>query len=489
MANTQLAQKIEAAYEPIHAEWEIAMQNTLVSGLVCLMLDTLDESLKGTLQFSVLQGIISQAHLWSPYGPPLPTSNKDREKEQGVIFYISGVAKDVLSSIPSYSMKPPTMEQLLTYAKIHYEDRITQMGVKWNEIKDSHQVMSKSELSKISLISMIQNLKDKRAVGNAVSTFVNAFIYLPHLLPKDKNTNKQVKSWAMGCCTSLLDSMYEADLDWKNNAKALWKIKISLAKDRWIKTPRSSNAMYVATKHKKKHKEVKENNLTLNKIKIDLHVEHYDEQEDRDATSTNVLLQEPFSTYISNNDAIKLIAEPTIIDNLINEILNTNNVLSRKQTLVVSSVMDRLTCVSEVSSIISRLSINMNTYKQSNASDILNKMKQSLFSPYLTLSQAKYILTLAICVPARVYITPTITIDLDETNDVPFQEILTKHVNTFEVWKQTHTIMSPTEIQEYMNNKREEQKNIVLAKYNVLNVDDLQLMKDAKRFKLKTRQE
>jgi hypothetical protein len=52
-------------------------------------------------------------------------------------------------------------------------------------------------------------------------------------------------------------------------------------------------------------------------------------------------------------------------------------------------------------------------------------------------------------------------------------------------WKKTRYILTAVEIQDYINKVREEAKIKLLAKYDVLNVEDRQLLKDLKRFKLK----
>ena len=51
-------------------------------------------------------------------------------------------------------------------------------------------------------------------------------------------------------------------------------------------------------------------------------------------------------------------------------------------------------------------------------------------------------------------------------------------------WKINYKMPSLSEYNEYINKMREESKNKIMAAYNVLQDDDLQLMKDAKRFGL-----
>jgi hypothetical protein len=100
---------------------------------------------------------------------------------------------------------------------------------------------------------------------------------------------------------------------------------------------------------------------------------------------------------------------------------------------------------------------------------------------------ATYTLAIALCSPGVVQrINQNINIDVPiglSANVIP--SITQQHVNTCNTWKTTHYILTATEIQEYINKVREEAKLKLLAKYDVLNVEDRQLLKDMKRFKLK----
>jgi hypothetical protein len=101
----------------------------------------------------------------------------------------------------------------------------------------------------------------------------------------------------------------------------------------------------------------------------------------------------------------------------------------------------------------------------------------------IMLYQAKYIFALALCLPST--LNTEYELSIDSPDDVDVGSVRSSVYKAFENWSKTNTMLTQQEIQDYITKMREEQKNIVLNKYNVLNVDDLQLMKDMKRFGLK----
>ena len=68
---------------------------------------------------------------------------------------------------------------------------------------------------------------------------------------------------------------------------------------------------------------------------------------------------------------------------------------------------------------------------------------------------------------------------------IDINEVLSTNYDIFVTWKNTIKMPTVTEYNDYINKMREESKIKTMAVYNVLEDDDLQLMKDMKRFGFK----
>jgi len=518
MANTTLSGKLAAVYPQIHSEWEKACYHTMVSALSEFWMECLERSLKGTLDFSILKGMISLVGVWSPYGAPLEDDVK--VGRTGIMVYICEVAKAVHES--KKHTRKPTHEDMMKYVHDEHKDRILKLRDMWQKIKDQPQVMTKAELAKVSLVAMIKNLKaDRGAVNNVVATYVNAFVYLPNLLPKsDAEKYKKQAAWGLGCCTAHLDNEYEADVDWKGHVNALWKIKQSLAKDRWITKPRKTYATFVNTK--RRSAATKQNDAPTKTCDfVQVHdimmrrrdVERGEAANDVPEDTTLAILN---NVWIPKEDAATLRSDPTQSSKLIGNILSA--LCTSKQAVAISSVLDSITSYDGVMTFLSKICLNLrnislgiakqddrrnNNANQElaimrNAIETVKRMKRVITtamndatSPTYNIKKlmhyATYTLAIALCSPGVVQrINQNINIDVPiglSANVIP--SITQQHVNTCNTWKITHYILTATEIQEYINKVREEAKLKLLAKYDVLNVEDRQLLKDMKRFKLK----
>jgi hypothetical protein len=91
---------------------------------------------------------------------------------------------------------------------------------------------------------------------------------------------------------------------------------------------------------------------------------------------------------------------------------------------------------------------------------------------------AKYLFTLVFCLPAK-RITTSAGVSMDKPA-VNTKGLFDAHVKLIVKWHGTNTMMTKDEMMDFINTKREEQKNAILSQYNVLSDEDVQLMKDMK---------
>jgi hypothetical protein len=72
----------------------------------------------------------------------------------------------------------------------------------------------------------------------------------------------------------------------------------------------------------------------------------------------------------------------------------------------------------------------------------------------------------------------------DNVSATFYSNILKDNYTIITQWTKNNTMLTQSEIQAYITKMREEQKKTTLNKLDVLSVDDMQLMKDMKRFGL-----
>ena len=72
----------------------------------------------------------------------------------------------------------------------------------------------------------------------------------------------------------------------------------------------------------------------------------------------------------------------------------------------------------------------------------------------------------------------------DNVSATFYANILRDNLNILTEWNKNNSMLTPFEIQAYITKMREEQKKSTLSKLDVLSIDDMQLMKDMKRFGL-----
>ena len=115
--------------------------------------------------------------------------------------------------------------------------------------------------------------------------------------------------------------------------------------------------------------------------------------------------------------------------------------------------------------------------------NILNMFLKATGTEYTAcVYRARYILARALCLPGMPHNNKMTT--PDNVSATFYSNILKDNYTIITQWTKNNTMLTQSEIQAYITKMREEQKKTTLNKLDVLSVDDMQLMKDMKRFGL-----
>ena len=512
ISNSELATKLESIYGDIHTEYKQACDTTLISGLSAFWLDSLEASVKGYLGFNILSGMVNFVNTWSPYGVPLEKETKVGKR--GIIYYIDAVSSYVLKNNVPYA------EVIMKYVKKHYNERLEEILQNWKS-SSSKPVQSKAEQSVVSLLELLNNLKAKKQVSRntIINTFIKSFVYLPIQLPiEDWNKYKKLPAWDLGCCTAKLDSSYVADTDMKTSTKDLHKLKLQLARQRWNIEPRKKYALFIkrldtrksssskdGAKDSSKRKEPESITKTscITYYKPDEIVEKLLEQ--HDANIYNFIFEHTWfpNTYVSN-----MVQDPKLSNlyaqNIISKCINSSK--ANDINSIVVGIKDISSIVTIINLLIKNLFAVSTKYKKDSdiiayniyndalqtaqeMKNVLIKMQNTFKGTHYTNAVyfSKYILALAYSLPAQViYVDKETQLYVPDGIDIDI--ILHENYKLVNAWKHTFKMPTVGEFNDYINTMREESKNKTMATYNVLSDDDLQLMKDTKRFGLKVDQ-
>jgi hypothetical protein len=498
--NTELAAKLVNVYPVIHNEWAVACRDVLLSALVEYSLHSIELSLKGSLNFSILRGMTKYSHKWSPYGAPLSESKEKARQKTGILFYIAAVAKSVSQHIftinrhgSNATKAKQIAELMLAMASKEHAERIKALEGIWTTIKDKPVSKNKAELVKISLIEKIDQLK-KKDTSNVLAVFLNAFLYLPNLLPKtDIEKHQKRVAWGLGCCTTLLDTAYEAGVDWKNqnNCKALWKIKETLARDTWTAEPRKEYMLFVSSDENVK--QISDSKQHESSVHVPM-PDPVSQPTQHDQNMYDFMFK---AVWFPTQDENALKNEPKVCERYyrehISRVLNTDNARD------INSLIDDLKDIDSVYKLVCMIIEDMHLLSKKpnmevmasraiesskNMRDVIRELqnvcKGTTYSTGLYYS--KYIMSLVFCLPGtRADNNNGISIDIPGE----MSNVLTNRVKKLKLWKKDNKMMTKEEIQEYINTIREKQKDDILDVYNKLSVDEVQILKDIKRFNLK----
>jgi hypothetical protein len=484
-----VAEKLKAIYPQIFIKWQEDCKAALLNSLTVWLLDVLESSLNGTLDFSTFNGMIEFADVWSPYGAPLI----EKKSNKAAINYISEVSATLLpySNIQARALE----ERILIIAKEMYSERVSKLQIKYKEVEEK-----KSKADK-AIDELRQMLSDYLAITHdksqflkkRASTYVKAYFYLPTLMPKDdKDVFRKQPLWAKGCCLAKLDKDYEADRDLREhkNLNTLLKLKIKLAEDRWLTSEREILTLprkLIDIKEKAAPKFEKLPSCFINESEI--------LQEPIEFTQNDIWLQKSHYDILQQNareGSERLIAQCI-------RFAYQNQKVKAEQILKIFGTLTQLSYVNHIllkiiqSTYLKLQSVQPESTEQEilqGSLDILYDMKKILHkftkatgTEYTaSIYRAKYILARAICLPGIPQSTRMVVPDNVTANF--YSNILADNYTILSKWSTSNSMLTETEIRAYITKMREEQKKDTLKHRDTLNIDDQQLMKDMKRFGL-----
>lgn len=424
MSNVEESQKIRQAYTGIYTEWVDTCKMAMNDALAFWALDILDRSLSGTLNFKLPNN--QYAHYWSPYGPPIESSKATR----GVFVYIAHMA-DV------------EVKVLLDAAKKYPEvlDRVK--GMKKNKLRDKV-----DELQTVFIDALAEHNKKKKDPDYFLRSFVPMYLNLPSVIAQHVPLKKQA-IWAQGCCLAALDSTYEGDIDFRYNGTntkddtSLYYIKEYLGKKRWLRTPRPAMCVMQTSKHDAPKLPVVPEVDTVLPVGLEtpeLVLPRFDIAK----TLEDIAPNSHITAYTNGSGAFRSCISDMVLEigltaptrRILDEIMNN-------AFLDVEHVSNMIKCIINIT----HTDVMLNIKRRINPSVPLDVMK------YMMVSVLKQ-------VPAN--LRAECLTNLKNLNDA-------------------YTVPSATEVQDFINKKREEQKRIKLKKLDDLTTEDREIAMYAKK--------
>ena len=497
--NVNIVTKLQDIYPRIYKSWDKECNKCIIESLTIWWLDLLESSLRGNLKFNIFDGYIQYASYWNKFGPPLQP-----KATSGILIYLVNISSEILEEYDSD--KSDLRKSIETFANEKYKDKLNELLDLWKEIKDTEIVEDNFEKAKMSLIETIKQLQQKNKPKNYVSSFINAFLYLPEYFPKKSKSIKNA-SWAQGCCLTKLDENYQSDADWRDFASLtqLLKIKNGLSKNKFIGT--RANYYYFSKKPRKESEateatEAREGgpskpHLKPSKIVIP-EKEKQQEKESKvifekiDCTAMNQEDEKDKENVAKNKEFIWL---PKSIKNDSSKMKKTTEAMLKsiftiKNASIMSKIFENIMSISHSISILNIIISSLQKYKTNSfVNGILVYCKEMkdyiniLDQDDITLS--KYILAKALCYPCNFDISKSkLVLPSGITEDI-YPSIKKDHIKHIVEWDKSRTVMNDEEIKEYLNTMREKQKDIILDNLNAIeDNDEKQLLSEMKNFGL-----
>ena len=122
-------------------------------------------------------------------------------------------------------------DTLVAYANSEYAAKIAHIKENKKVRKDKF-----DEINKQFGEALEENRKNKKKPEFFLRSYVPMYLHLPSLIKQNVPTHKQ-PVWAQGCCITPLGETYHADADLKG-VPALHSIKVNLGKKKWLKAQR-----------------------------------------------------------------------------------------------------------------------------------------------------------------------------------------------------------------------------------------------------------
>lgn len=203
------------------------------------------QSLQNNFPFNPLQGSISYIPLYSPFGVPLETN--DRE---GLFVYLCAIAEKNMGWISLYP-RYDARSYLKKVLSIIDEEALFKERLDELKVLHRNYVIEEPSIVDAARQSLVEALQqgDKQRI---LPSYLKVLLYLPRVIANPKRGN------IYGCCLQNLNEQYQADQDLiANKLKALIKVKDKYAKGRRIVRERLETYTYP----EKEIPEVREKNL------------------------------------------------------------------------------------------------------------------------------------------------------------------------------------------------------------------------------------
>ena len=134
---------------------------------------------------------------WYVFGMPLQA-----EEKIGVLPYLSSIIKDMLKESNEYVLSENIQVDALKVIENRFKDKISDLRKSHEAFKEKKKV----EQGVIAQRNMIENIKNKK-FDKIATDFVNALIYMPGV------NYKKVHKFLLGCCLQKIDKDFKADND------------------------------------------------------------------------------------------------------------------------------------------------------------------------------------------------------------------------------------------------------------------------------------
>ena len=431
MSNQEEAQKLREAYKDVFVTWRKTCKTVFIDGLTFWALDTLSKSMSGTLNFKLPYN--SYSHLWSPYGPPIESSKSTR----GVFVYIAEI-----SGID--------VKVLLEYASKQYPNHVEAIKAR----KKSKRQDKVDDIQKEFLEALQANNKKRQDPDVFLKSYVPMYLNLPSLLARDKAFVKRQPAWAQGCCVAPLNKAYEGDIDFryiddkKKEDTSLYVVKWNLASKRWSRVPRQPMRLAIsAATASSLAEDEHQPTIKITPAKLDANADSSRASipsVDASSVLADIASREHIAAYKSGKGAFT-----AAIGEVTTEALPQKNL--RDQLLAINaSNLDNVCIINMIKLAIAK-TLAFTDFDDALKADLLN-VRERLSSENIDAELLKYILA---------YVITRVPYE--------FKAVITQHIALI---RDASVIMTYQEVQEFINKKREEQKEVKRKKLDSLSLED-----------------
>lgn len=470
-------EQLQQSYKQIHEEWMQASKHTILLILTRWWIELCDQSLRGTLHFTPLQGLIQHIHTWGSYGPPMQP-----EAKSGIQYYLTNVAETVIG-LDARAAR----DDMRDIAAERMPGDLQDIEQRWKELQASDRLLNRSDRARMLLENTIKALKSGQGGVDILAGYLPGILYLPQLLPANR-VSKKAASWIQGCCAAPLDETFKADNDWRTQLSALYKIKRFLSKERWSVQARAElNGFHKPVAHPAVAHPAADASCAHPSIPSpSLH----------DSISASELfgmnLQDECWQWIPRSQLDMLMKHPNTVEGWAKTLIDQMHAGEKTKSTVVYKAISQITSVSSLISFLNRIGKNIQEKMYSSTitsnpihADMLSKMKSCLRkipSGKVSSTMITYACVVAIGMPATID-NNNLSLPTEITRDI-VSHIWNKNYQTCNEWSKFGFMMNSAEVQAFITRVREQQKELSLQRLDILSIEDRQTLLDAKNLGL-----